>query len=193
MGCAPLPAPSAIEGRGGPGCRRPGIGLQTLTAASAIITMRRASAPRSKARGCRARRMSRGRCRRCRAATGGRSDSRPFGCRRVPIAPRPPRAARRAGRAAGVGIAQPVKIDGRINSGRVQAALSGRCCSDATSAEKQTRAAGLSRDTLSDEIASVWRQYVNTAWRDLPLLLDRTRSVPTSGLKSSTVIAASSP
>jgi len=86
-----------------------------------------------------------------------------------------------------------VKIDGRINSGRVQAALSGRCCSDATSAEKQTRAAGLSRDTLSDEIASVWRQYVNTAWRDLPLLLDRTRSVPTSGLKSSTVIAASSP
>ena len=59
------------------------------------------------------------------------------------------------GKPAGVGIAQPVKIDGRINSGRRPS------CAErpllfwfapwlATSAEKQTRAAGLSRDTLSD-------------------------------------------
>src|SRR5215470_3145337 len=33
----PLQALSAMEGRGGPGCRRPGIGLGTLTAASAML------------------------------------------------------------------------------------------------------------------------------------------------------------
>src|SRR5262245_60595546 len=77
----------------------------------------------------------------------------------------------------------------------MQAALSGRCCSDLLHGlplpRRKRRA--LPRLPAPSEAKKLQPSSVSTTCRALPLLLARTRTVPASGLKSSAVIAASSP
>src|SRR5712672_2462718 len=99
------------------------------------------------------------------------------------------------GEPAGIGMAQTVEIHGRIDppglTGRSKRALLFGFGPRFPLLRRNRRA--LPGFPAARPVIKSRPSRGSTTWRGLPLLLERTRTVPASGLKSATAIAANSP